>query len=455
MESLKRLRRDLADGLRDEMPKGTVRQGDRDIFVVEESLGWHQAAAFAEDHGGHLAIVGSEDDIVWFTELLPPDSTVWLGAGRIPGDRWVNADGSDWSLDKSPPGSGEFAALNDLGLLRSRRRTERFPFIIQWRRDGSNPATLAAMLRRTRETLDSPSPVYPPGTESMDDRAFAVIPRDMKRRQAARLAEQAGGTLAVPANASEANWLEARVADLQASRGFWLGGTRKADLWTWDTGESWEFARWSDDADVARGESAMVLVPGKGWDDASPDEPASGFIIEWSDDAEGAEARAEEMEGADSGLTDLQKKAGDLLGQAIEERDDKLAANARTFIWDLDVWFRGLNHGDRDQWDSHVEGLKKMVEDDRVPSPASFGGDSKVKLSPQMAKVCTYCFGKQQKIDEAHQAKLERIRDAYVDRLKKSEAEARDKGQVALANQLLNASLKAEELDYWVEQMTK
>ncbi len=455
MESLARLRTDLAAGGRAEMPKGSVRQGNRDIFVVDEPLGWHEAAAFAEAHGGHLAIVGSEDDIIWFTDLIPDDSTVWLGAGRSAGDKWVNIDGTGWALDKDPAGAGDYASLSDLGLLRTRRMTDRFPFIIQWRRDGSNPATLAAMLRRTRETIDDPNPVFPPGTGSQDDRYFAIIPREITRRDAARLAQQAGGTLAVPASRLEADWLESRVSKLDASTGYWLGGLREDDRWTWDTGEPWEFARWSDGADVASGGTAMVLVPGSGWTDASPDETAAGFVIEWSDDGEGSEARAEEMEDADSGLTELQQKAGQLLEQAIKERDDKLSANARTFVWDLDVWFRGLNHGDRDRWEPHLEALKDLVEDDRIPSPDQFGEDSDIELSEQMAKVCTYCYGKQQETDEAHQAKIERIRDAYVERLRSSAADAREKGQEGVANQLRNAALKAEDLDYWVGQMTR
>ncbi len=462
LETLERLRTDLAAGGRAEMPKGTVRRGERDFFVVEKPLDWHEAAAFAEDHGGYLAIVSSADDITWFTELVPARSSIWVGAGRSVGGRWVNVDGSDWALDKEPPGVGNFAALDDLGLLRARRRTDRFPFIIEWRRDGSNPATLAAMLRRTRETLDAPNPSFPPGTESQDARHFAIIPREMDRRAAERLSRQAGGILAVPASKAEADWLESRASDLVAPDGLWLGGSREGDLWKWDTGEPWEFARWSGDADGDG--TAMVLVPGQGWRDTSPDDPASGFIIEWSNDAESAETKPEEMENKGQGLDELNKTAGQLLEKAITERDDKLAANARTFSWDLDVWFRGLNFSDRAIWQPHVEALKRMVDDDRVPSPEDFapeepefvGGEPpepEVMLSEQMAKVCTYCYNKQQEIDQGHQAKVERIRDAYLERVRKLEAAARSKGQDALANQLRDAAAETQDLDEWVEAM--
>lgn len=460
LESLERLRSDLAAGGRAEMPKGTIRQGGRDFFVVDKKLGWHEAAAFAENHGGYLAIVSSADDITSFTELVPDRTSVWVGAGRSVGGRWVNVDGSDWALDKSPPGVGNFAALDDLGLLRSRRRTDLFPFIIEWRRDGSNPATLAAMLRRTRETLDSPNPSFPPGTESQDARYFAVIPREIERRDAEDLALQAGGILAVPATKDEADWLESRVADLEAPGGLWLGGSRDGDLWKWDTGEAWEFARWQD-GDEGDGES-MVLVPGKGWASTSPRETASGFIIEWSKDAAGAESSAEDIGDASPGVGDLAKKAGQLLEQAVKERDDKLSANARTFTWDLDVWFRGLKLSDRAIWGTHVDRLKAMVDDDRVPSPKDFdplegefiGDEPQIRLSDQMAKVCKYCYDKQQEIDEGHEAKLKRIRAAYVERLNLAAAEARKKGQEALARQLQDAVEATEDLDRWVDAMT-
>ncbi|MCH7228608.1 protein kinase [Haloferula sp. A504] len=452
METLERLRTELARGGRAEMPKGTIRKGERDFFVVEKPLSWHEAAAFAEDHGGYLAIVHSTDDITGFEELVPENGSLWIGAGRSVGGRWVNIDGTDWSLAKDPPGAGNYATINGLGLLRARRRTDRFPFIIEWRRDGSNPATLAAMLGRTRETLDAPNPNFPPGTESQDARYFSIIRRDVERREAEKLARQAGGILAVPATEIEADWLESRVAELDAPKGFWLGASREGEVWTWDTGEEWKFARWG--ADAGGNESALVLMPGDGWHDADPEETASGFIIEWSKDAEAAEARPEDLGNADPGLAELRTKAGELVEQAIKERDDKLAANARTFSWDLDVWFRGLNFADREAWKPHVDGLKAMVQGNRVPAPEQFGADNPVQLSPQMGKVCTYCYTKQQEIDEAHESKLGRLRDAYVTRLLQSANEARERGQGALADKLQRFAADAEDLDAWVDSMT-
>ncbi|BCX47389.1 C-type lectin domain family member a isoform 1 precursor [Haloferula helveola] len=455
MESLERLQRDLSRGGRAEMPIGTVRHGESDFFLVPDEMSWHRAAAFAEEHGGHLAVIHSEDDTTWLSQFLPKDTVSWVGAGRSLGDQWVVIDGTDLELEKNPSGVGNYATLDNLGLLRARRASDEFPFVIEWRRDGSNPATLAAMLRRTRETLEKPNPVFPPGTDSLDARHFAIIPRPVDRIEAEQLAELAGGILAVPASREEAEWLSDRCEKLVAEDGFWLGGTRDGKVWKWDSGEKWAFALWNDDADVSGGGEGLVLVPKSGWHDADPDDKMSGLIIEWSSDAEGAEANPDEIASTHtgSGTGELKKKAAELVEQAIQERDDKLAANVRTFNWDLDVWYRGLNPKDSVRWEPHVKGLKAMVEGNRVPAPSAFADEGEVALSEQMAKVCTFCYNKQVEIEAAHSSKLRRLRDAYVQRLREEGKKAMDSGQRGVADAISEEIENAEDHEDWAAEL--
>ena len=182
-----------------------------------------------------------------------------------------------------------------------------------------------------------------------------------------------------------------------------------------------------------------------------------GLIIEWSNDAEravGSEGEGEiETAGDTSSLEGLNEMASTALERAIKDRDDKLAANARTFGWDLNVWLRGLNGSDTAKWKRHVEALQNMVEDDRVPKPDDLDdGDQRIKLSPRMAKVCQYGYQKQQEILLTHESVIDRIRDAYVDKVNEAAAAAKAKGQDGLANNLRRASSDAsDDLDGWVE----
>ncbi|MBK1826852.1 protein kinase domain-containing protein [Haloferula rosea] len=458
LESLARLQDALFDGKRDEMPIGTTRRGSSDYFVVPEDLSWHQAAAYAERHGGHLAVITSDEDINWFAELLPRDSIAWVGAGRSSGKSWIQIDGSDWPLSKNPGGVGDYAAVDELGLLRARPAKAKFPFIIEWHRDGSNPASLASILQRTRSTLDSPNPVYPPGTKSLDGRHFAIISRPIKRRDAALMAEQSGGILAVPATRNEADWLAEKAVELGEKLSFWIGGSRQGAVWKWDSGEPWEFAKWAEEADPEEGGESLALLTGEGWEDMDPTEKIDGFIIEWSTDATRADESSEEeqmanQEGGNS-LEALNSMAATALERIGKERDDKLAANARTFNWDLDVWFRGLNSSDTTNWQPHVDALKALVVDNRVPGPDAFGEGSEIALSPRMGEVCDYGYKKQTEIDLEHESAADRIRDAYIDRVNTAAQEAQTKGQDGLANNLRRAGAAAsEDLDVWIESI--
>lgn len=455
LDTLQRLRSKLARGERDEMPLGTKRRGDSDYLLVTTPMTWHEAAAFAEDHGGHLAVVTAEEDVTWFTQITSDETPFWIGAGRAGRGDWIMVDGSDWPLAKAPGGAGSFAALDPIGLLRARKANDLYPFVIQWQRDGSNPATLSTMLGRTRESLENPTPIFPPGTIGLDARHFLLIPRAIDRRQALQLAEQAGGLLAVPASRDEASRLAELAAEANAPLGLWLGASRSGAIWKWDTNETWEFAEWASDADQENGGSAMVLVPGKGWKDADPEQIASGLIIEWSSDFKAAQAKPEEIAQVGSDMGALKVKAAELINAARKEHHERLAANARTYVWDLNVWLRGLKKSEADKWTTHVDELKKLIVRDRVPVPNQFGPESTIELSIQMAKICAYGDKKQNEYDVELESKLTRIRKAYLTRLNKSATTAEQSGQAALAREIREQMSAADDLSSWADSLTE
>ena len=285
LESLARLKDDLAEGKRDELPKGSKRSGTNDYLFIKKPMTWYAAQAFAEQHGAHIAILESNEEITWLSQLVPDDQSVWLGTGRSERNVWTDNDGSDWSLEEEPKGVGPFASLTNLGVLRAGKTDETMPFVIQWHRDGSNPGTLNTILERTSKTLDTPNPIYPPGTISLGARQILFLPLAAKRDHAKSLAKMAAGILAVPSSRKEIGWFADESESMEASAGFWLGGQRKDGVWTWDSGEVWDKMDWTDDTEPVEGGDALIFVPGKGWSNADPDTPAAGLIIEWSRDA--------------------------------------------------------------------------------------------------------------------------------------------------------------------------
>jgi len=288
-ESLARLRASLAAGGRYEMPIGTIRRGNSDFFLITTPMGWHQAALFAEQHGGHLAVPENEQDLIWLSENIGSGS-VWIGAYRNQSRKWVMIDGASWALETKPAGSGAFAALSDLGLVRGTKPETKLPFFIQWHRDGSNPATLDAMLQRVGD-IDQANPLYPPGTRSHEKRHYLIIVRQVDWHEARKIAKSANGRLVVLAEQGEGLFVRNMVNEtLPPAAAAWIGLQYQDGKPAWVTGEPgtfWDWAPDSPDGDESI-DSVFRLVAGAngGWDNADPDDAdaANSFIIEWSKD---------------------------------------------------------------------------------------------------------------------------------------------------------------------------
>ena len=456
LESLDRLQDSLAEGDRDEMPLGSVRRGDADFFVVPTPMTWQAAAAFAEEHGGHLAILAEEGDLGWVSNQVPKDvkddqRALWIGTGRAGRSAWSQADGSPWKF-KEPTGTGLYLAVDDLGLARTRKADDKLPFLIQWQRDGSNPADLGEVLKRTRASLDQPAPLFPPGTLAYENRHVLVVLRETEAAEAAELAEAGGGHLMVPALRDEAEWLAEQLAPVNAEEGLWLGATRDGAEWKWTTGEAWSFALW-DSGFPKRVGDALTVLPGRGWRDADADHSASGFIIEWSKDRDAAAGKSDTDSGAPRVIasSDLAAKSKELLNGLDRDRKRDLAANANSFGAALEAWLRRLNETDNRRWRVEVARLKELVVDDRIPN--GIDDDDDVKLSQEMADNCVSYLAKQKTIDATFTAKAERIREAYLVRLKEAHADAKIRGQTELAETIEEQAEEADNLDDWLDTL--
>lgn len=445
-QSLIRLRADLAAGKRDTMPVGTLHRGDSDFFLVTTPMTWAQANGFADAYGGHLPLASRPDDLSWLASqhaaAAPTDparASLWIG-GRVHGESWYSLDGEP--MTPPPAGEGVFAAIRTDGTLHARGDADRHPFYIQWQRDGSNPASLRAVLARTKASLDTPEPAYPPGTLVDGERHLLIVAHATNAGDARELAAIAGGHLMVPATPAEADWIAREIPGPDHSKGLWLGATLNDAEWQWDSGEAWTFARW-DPASAPGDGTALLVVPGAGWRSADPATEASGFIIEWS-----RETTVPSPPPAGESPDDIVAKARGLLAGAEKQRAADLAENARTFVWSLDTWLRTNSKGDLARWKPRVEALKARLDANRVPGKLPEVPNS--EFSDRMLKIARSCRDKQRTIDAAFLIKAGRVRDAHAARLLELAAAEEARGQPLLARRHTATAEAAANLDDWL-----
>jgi serine/threonine protein kinase len=462
MESLERLQYALSKGERAEMPIGVKRRGDLDFFLVTQEMTWDHAIEFAENHGAHIALPTSEDSLTLLGSMLQNSETIWLGAGLTGRDQWMLLDGSTWSFEKTPPGVGSFATLSYLGNVKAAEGHRKFPFVIAWHRDGSNPSSLAAILQNTKKSLDTAKPVFPPGTMVQDSRYFLPIIRKMTRLEAAELAARSGAHIAALSTKEENYWVKDHMNQFEAEAGIWLAGEKIGGVWTWATKEPWTYADWAskelnDDEEA----TSMVYLPGKGWHNLSPEDKADGVLLEWSKDGKSQALSQADVNAGIPNVASLITKARELVVAAEKERKANLAANMKDFKWDLEVWVGQLKPLIQAQWKMPVQIIVSICEDDRVPPHQDItsaveenydNGDAPA-MHPDIIKFHTYNYTKQMEIDAAFLLGCGKIRDFYVIKLKEMGAAAQKAGQQDLVQQLKEYLEEAEDVEQWAESL--
>ncbi len=448
LESLERLRIDLVNGKREDMPIGTVRRGDIDFFYVPTPMTWSDAAWYAERFGGHLPIPNSPEDISWFAQKAPPQSVIWIGAGRSGRNAWSSIDGTFWKLPTPPRGIGTHVGVDDLGLVKGLDSKCQHPFIIQWHRDGSNPASIAAALLATRESLTQANPVYPPGTETFEGRNYLYVARPISWRDAAELAEKSGGQLAVISDKTEMANLASFASTLVAPNGIWLGGFYKDKTWSWITGEPWTAPNWAAGVSSDKDASGVLLRPDKGLDVQNLSTLVSGFIIEWSKERDVSPVAPKVTPGDGGNVETLGVRAKELVLGADKKRSEQLAANVRSFNWELDLWSRSLSRAEMNIWQLHLAKLKAAARNFRVPTSIPSGGG--IRLSPQMAKIATNCAQKQEQIDVAFLTEVNKLRVVYLEKLRNAIVGAERDGQRERAKSLNEAFKLASDNEAWI-----
>lgn len=466
LESLARLKSDLVAGKRDAMPEGAVSLGGTHVMVIPTALTWQAAQSFAAKHGAHLFIPEHDSQLDQVAKLMPAaeggaDAGLWIGAGSVTGQDWSWVDGGAWHLTAKPEGKGSHLILGERGALKAREAGDRYPFAIQWQDDGSNPTDPALVLDRAGESFAKGKPLLPPGTLSYGDRFIYVAhSSNIGYEQARELAKQAHGDLATLDTAEKARWLGERLPAEEAKDGYWVGGHREDDKWLWVDGKPFDHTQWADDAQATNHGGTLKVAANGQWFSGSSGDPAAGFIIEWggggsggSGSGGGATAGGSSMTGeAPAAVAELDSKAKELLGNLAKERDKELAANAKTFAWEIDNWHKDLAKNENAAWTGDVTALKGLVANNRVPS--SVDASSGIRLSAALAKICERCLEKQKTIDASYQSKADKLRSSYATRMGDAAKKLAKEGNAQGAKFAEARAAKAAVLNDWMEMIT-
>lgn len=435
LEVLAGLRFELRSGDRSNFPPNTYTRGTHRFFLVEKPMSWQAAAAFAQDHGGQLATLVSSSEKNWLSSKLPKNSLAWLGGGTTNRNRFGWIDGTKWTVETLSDVTGNHVALDNFGTLDARPGGQEFPFFIQWHMDNSRPGSFPEQLKRLKATLKTPEPIYPAGTIAFENRRYLFVEHSVEWIQAAKLAGDAYGHLAVPSEKNEASYLQsASSRALPKGVHAWIGGQHSGRAWSWATGEPWTFGAWAPDCPDGEESSDTVIRlrsgTNGGWDDADPSDldAASAFIIEWSKDREAAKAGPVVGPiGAGGDFATLRAESNKFMAKMEKTFAADLVANGKQLKWDLDFWVRGLRDIDERRFSPTVNRLKAKVQRDGTIDITK----REVTLPARGVEVVRSAMDKEQKLKDAFLNDANKLRLHYLKGLTKQKTSAETAGLTA------------------------
>jgi len=453
LESLDRLSQLLVDGLRDEFPIGTIKREKSAYFLLKQNMTWDEANNFANRHGAHLTLLPTSADLAWFHENFQSASPVWTGASDSGFEgKWFWSDGSAvdakvW-IDKSPdnritdnPNGEDFGAISSNSPnLEDHHRLQKFPALLEWRLDGTTPASLASQLARTGEALNNKrTPVFPSGTYNVGGSRFLLIKDAVSWEQGSLTASNAGGHLAVPSNEKEASFMALSLkAALDDSGSCWIGGKRDENLpeiWNFVTGEAFTFITWLEDQPDNSGEDENYLViKKKGISLGANDEDKNGtntnhFLIEWSVPALRNMPSASESGTGENGLLAALEKIRDKIryrhGRAYDKFRKEYDGVVEDFLKDTISAINSFPFLSETIKDGLIEQYEGYLERNELPDSIPEASPGRLKRKLKEAKEETKA------LKEEYEDQFDEAMQDYLDLLTKTANSVLKKGEVA------------------------
>ena len=297
---------------------------ESEYLVFDIGMTWHEAKAYCESIGGHLATITSQDEQNCIEALLEghTKNIYWLGATDEAQEgqwEWITGEPfeyANWNYE-APNNSGGIehylhiyrisfldnlaykwndlaARINDGGFWSN----ENSGFICEW-----EPGT-----RGNIEAISSDA-------TNFNGNAYKVYDMGMTWYEAKAYCENLGGHLATITSQAEQDFIEGLIENHDRNI-YWLGGTDEAyeGQWEWVTGEPFEYKNWDygEPNNVNENEHYLHIfripcpyldgmsLAGK-WNDLQYDAyqlleddyfyslDTAGFICEWSSISNGGE----------------------------------------------------------------------------------------------------------------------------------------------------------------------
>ncbi|MFK7910379.1 MAG: protein kinase [Akkermansiaceae bacterium] len=453
LEMLNRLKSALLLGQRNEMPKSTIKSGDRYRFYISIPMTWNDAQQFSEEHGGHLAIFPESSALQTFTTNINSDESIWLGAGTAGDNTWRWIDGTPWKQKIRNTSKASFVSVDDTGILKPQLPQTKLPFFIEWMADGSSPATLEMQLRRCAESISSGSPEYPAGTASYDNRYYLHVERMCDWQTARELASTGKGVLAVPSNADESVWINSFIADRkQAGQSCWIGGIHPANSsWQWSTGEAWSFAHWKSGApdDNTNDQLACAVNAAGEWDDHTSDTLLGSFLIEWSKDAEGLKSIKTQKTISSNPIAPVRAKCAKLLISIQKRYKKDFYNNIKGFEQELSVYKRNLVHSQQKAYTPIILEMQSRYRSGKIPDDMP-----RLGLSPELLKLLDSRVERQKRIQEKCDLEIDSIRTKYRANLLKLSAQFKSQGLASrvkkVQDELNNTKVSAQNFSDYI-----
>lgn len=435
-QKIENLRYELANGERplDRFPEESFKKNNdsRILLYINKPMTWHEADQWCQQHGGYLAVCRTSSDWHDLTKRIAKKETiesVWLGGGASGSKGWSWVDGTDWgSFVKTYPTSEQkFLTITKFGIATPQSYEMRFPFYIEWRADGTNPGQIDYRLQRTSDQLTEINPVYLPGTVAMDVRHYYVAHGEYSYDEAKRLAEVAGGHLAVPRDETERKYIETLLASTsKPGSTFWIAGKRKNNLWVWETNELWKPIPWDDGYPKKGFKLTVVNKTNAPIRDANSSDKTSGFIIEWSEDYK--KNTSEDLAAnpqANSNTAALKKKATKLVKDEIDKMEAAHESNVDRVSRDIRLYLKGLPKGQAQSYREDTDAIiAKVAGKERVPEDIAGKGPS-----ARVRAITLYSIDKQKRIDKEFEEAIMKLHGAYLSQLNKIRNKLLESGQ--------------------------
>ena len=205
-----------------------------EFIRLSTAISWHDAVIMAQNAGGYLATITDESEAAIVTSLLSsPGDEAWLGASdEAQEGTWVWANGEPWAYTNWYPGEPNDGYPNEDYLLAMHVAGGRWVDV--W--DNNYGLIIES---------DSASPNVIFNPLNGHSYEYVKLPGDVSWNEAVIMAQNAGGYLATITDETEAEIITTLLSTPGHAATF-LGGSDEAQegVWTWVTGEPWDYTNW-------------------------------------------------------------------------------------------------------------------------------------------------------------------------------------------------------------------